>query len=243
MPTVTREGRSDRTYRAVIRTALGLFRALDFRIDLTGAHHIPATGGAVVAANHVSYFDFMLVGYAARPKRLVRFMAKKQVFDHKVAGPLMRGMHHIPVDRSAGASAYAAAVGALRDGELVGVFPEATISKAFTPIPMKSGAARMAIDAQVPLVPVVTWGAHRLWTKGRKPRLQRHVPVTIQVGPPLVPRPDETAVELTARLATTLTEMVDAVQRAYPDRPKQGEEWWLPAPLGGTAPTLADLSR
>src|SRR3954452_7759827 len=205
MPTVTRQGRSDRTYRAVIRTALGLFRALDFRIDLTGAHHIPSTAGAVIAAYHVSYFDFMLVGYAARPHRLVRFMAKKQVFDHRVGGPLMRGMHHIPVDRSAGASAYSAAVDALRAGELVGVFPEATISRAFTPIPMKSGAARMAIDADVPIVPVVTWGAHRLWTKCRKPRLQRHVPVSIHVGEPLTPRPGESAQELTDRLAETLT--------------------------------------
>src|SRR4029079_4545391 len=105
MPTVTRLGRSDRTdrtdrtYRGVIRTALGLFRALDFRIDLTGAHHIPSTGGAVVAANHVSYFDFMLVGYAALPHRLVRFMAKKSAFDNKVTGPLMRTIDHIPRHR------------------------------------------------------------------------------------------------------------------------------------------------
>jgi 1-acyl-sn-glycerol-3-phosphate acyltransferase len=243
MPTVTRSGRSDRTYRAVIRTALGVFRALDFRIDLTGAQHIPSTGGAVIAANHVSYFDFMLVGYAALPDRLVRFMAKKQVFDHRVGGPLMRGMHHIPVDRSAGASAYAVACDALRAGELVGVFPEATISRAFTPIPMKSGAARMAIDAEVPIVPVVTWGAHRLWTKGRKPRLRRHVPVSIHVGEPLLPLPGESAQQLTDRLAATLTRLIDEVQRAYPESPVPGEEWWLPAHLGGTAPTLADLSR
>lgn len=233
---------NDRPYRAVIRTALGLFRSLDFRITLEGAEHIPATGGAVVAANHVSYFDFMLVGYAALPHRLVRFMAKKSVFDNKVSGPLMRGMHHIPVDRKAGASAYAAAVRALRGGELVGVFPEATISRAFTPIPMKSGAARMAIDAGVPIVPVVTWGAHRLWTKGRKPRLQRHVPVTIRVGEPLLPAPGEDAPALTARLAETLTQMIDDVQRDYPEKPTPGQEWWLPAHLGGTAPTLADLS-
>ena len=234
---------NDRPYRAVIRTALGLFRALDFRITLEGAQHIPATGGAVIAANHVSYFDFMLVGYAALPHRLVRFMAKKSVFDHKVSGPLMRGMHHIPVDRKAGASAYAAAVRALHDGELIGVFPEATISQAFTPIPMKSGAARMAIDAGAPIVPVVTWGAHRLWTKGRKPRMQRHVPVTIRVGEPLLPADGEDATALTARLAETLTRMIDEVQRAYPERPTPGQEWWLPAHLGGTAPTLADLSR
>ena len=235
--------RRDRPYRAVIRTALGLFRALDVRISLEGAEHIPSTGGAVIAANHVSYFDFMLVGYAALPHRLVRFMAKKSVFDNRVSGPLMRSMHHIPVDRKAGASAYAAAVSALRDGELVGVFPEATISEAFTPIPMKSGAARMSIDSGAPIVPVVTWGAHRLWTKNRKPRLQRHVPVTIRVGEPLVPRAGEDAVALTARLAETLTQMIDEVQRDYPERPSPGQEWWLPAHLGGTAPTLADLSR
>jgi len=233
----------DRPYRAVIRTALGLFRALDFRITLEGAEHIPPTAGAVVAANHVSYFDFMLVGYAALPHRLVRFMAKKSVFDNKVSGPLMRGMHHIPVDRGAGASAFAAAVRALRDGELVGVFPEATISRAFTPIPMKSGAARMAIDAGVPIVPVVTWGAHRLWTKGRRVRLQRHVPVTIRVGEPMLPAAGEDATALTARLAETLTRMIDEVQRDYPEKPTPGQEWWLPAHLGGTAPTLADLSH
>lgn len=234
---------NDRPYRAVIRTALGLFRALDFRITLDGAEHIPTTGGAVIAANHVSYFDFMLVGYAALPDRLVRFMAKKSVFDSKVSGRLMRSMHHIPVDRRAGASAYAAAVTALRNGELIGVFPEATISRAFTPIPMKSGAARMAIDADVPIVPVVTWGAHRLWTKGRKPRLQRHVPVTIRVGEPILPLAGEDAPALTARLADTLTRMIDEVQRAYPEQPTPGQEWWLPAHLGGTAPTLADLAQ
>jgi 1-acyl-sn-glycerol-3-phosphate acyltransferase len=232
---------NDRPYRAVIRTALSLFRALDFRISLEGAEHIPSSGGAVIAANHVSYFDFMLVGYAALPHRLVRFMAKKSVFDNKVTGPLMRSMHHIPVDRRAGASAYAAAVRSLRNGELVGVFPEATISQAFTPIPMKSGAARMAIDAGAPIVPVVTWGAHRLWTKGRKPRLQRHVPVTIRVGEALLPAANEDAPALTARLAETLTRMIDEVQRAYPEQPTPGQEWWLPAHLGGTAPTLSDL--
>ena len=82
----------------------------------------------------------MFVGLAARDKhRLVRFMAKKSVFDNPVSGPLMRAMHHIPVDRSAGASAYGVAVTALRDGELVGVFPESTISRAFVPRKLKSG--------------------------------------------------------------------------------------------------------
>ena len=68
----------------------------------------------MLASTHVSYLDFIFVGLGAHPKRLVRFMAKKQVFDHPVCGPLMRGMHHIPVDRTAGASAYDAALRACR---------------------------------------------------------------------------------------------------------------------------------
>src|SRR5512142_6583 len=105
----------DYTYRPVIRAALGLFRLLGFRFDLRGVDNIPLEGGAVLASNHVSYFDFMYVGLPAhqRGRRLVRFMAKKAVFDHPVSGPLMRGMHHIPVDRAAGAAAYRHAVEAL----------------------------------------------------------------------------------------------------------------------------------
>jgi 1-acyl-sn-glycerol-3-phosphate acyltransferase len=137
---------TDWVYRLVVRTALGLFRVLGFRFTIEGEEHVPEVGGAVVVSNHVSYFDFMFVGLATRPHhRLVRFMAKKSIFDNPVSGPLMRGMHHIPVDRGAGASAYAAAVEALRAGELVGVFPESTISRSFQLREIKSGAARMAI--------------------------------------------------------------------------------------------------
>jgi 1-acyl-sn-glycerol-3-phosphate acyltransferase len=232
-------------YRPVIRTALGLFRALDFRFDLRGVDNLPAAGGAVVAANHVSYFDFMFVGLAAhhRNRRLVRFMAKQAVFDHPVSGPLMRGMHHIPVDRAAGAAAYRAAVDALRRGELVGVFPESTISRSYVPRPMKSGAARMALEAGVPLVPVVTWGAQRVWTVGRRPRWLRHVPVSIWVDRPLELREGESAAELTERLAARLRELVEEVLRQYPDRPgavrvgPDDGDWWLPAHVGGSAPT------
>ena len=79
---------SDPVYRPVIRTALTLFRVLGFRFDLRGIDNVPATGGAVLASNHVSYFDFMFVGLTAhrRGRRLVRFMAKQAVFDNKVSG-------------------------------------------------------------------------------------------------------------------------------------------------------------
>src|SRR3954471_492559 len=203
----------DVVYPPVIRVALGLFRVLGFRFDLRGIDHIPSTGGAVLASNHVSYFDFMFVGLPPyrRGKRFVRFMAKEAVFRHRLSGPLMRGMHHIPVDRAAGAAAYRHAVSALARGELVGVFPESTISRSFVPRPLKSGAARMAIEAGVPLVPVVVWGGQRVWTTGRRPEWRRCVPVSIWVDAPMTPIPGETAPEQTERLAERLRDLVEAV--------------------------------
>jgi 1-acyl-sn-glycerol-3-phosphate acyltransferase len=234
---------TDWVYRLVVRTALGLFRVLGFRFSIEGVEHVPESGGAVVVSNHVSYFDFMFVGLATRPKhRLVRFMAKKSIFDNPVSGPLMRGMHHIPVDRSAGAAAYGVAVEALQAGELVGVFPESTISRSFQPREFKSGAARMAIEAGVPLLPIVTWGGQRVWTTGRRPRWERNVPVTMRIGDPIPVTADLSAAELTTLLRETFVTMTEQVQRDYP-RPEPGtEDWWQPAYLGGSAPT-PDVAR
>jgi 1-acyl-sn-glycerol-3-phosphate acyltransferase len=230
----------DFVYPPVIRTALALFRVLGFRFDVRGVDNIPLEGGAVLASNHVSYFDFMFVGLPAwrRKKRFVRFMAKHAVFAHPVSGPLMRGMHHIPVDRAAGAASYVHAVESLRAGHLVGVFPESTISRSYVPRPLKSGAARMALEAGVPLIPVVTWGGHRVWTVGRKPHWQRNVAVTVWVDEPMVIAPGETAAEVTERLAVRLRELVDKALSEYPDRPAtDDDDWWLPAHVGGAAPT------
>ena len=69
-------------------------------------------------------------------------MAKDSIFAHRIAGPLMRGMHHIPVDREAGSASFRDGLSALREGEIVGIFPEATISRSFEPKEFKSGAER-----------------------------------------------------------------------------------------------------
>src|SRR3954462_9055177 len=101
---------SELVYPPVILAAKTMFRALDLRLRVEGSHHVPRTGGAVLASNHVSYLDFIFCGYGAHESgRLVRFMAKDSVFRHKVSGPLMRGMKHIPVNRAAGAGSYASA--------------------------------------------------------------------------------------------------------------------------------------
>src|SRR5918998_280121 len=130
----------DLVYPPVIAATLAAFRVLDLRIRLDGAEHVPTEGGAVLASNHISYLDFLFCGLAARPsRRLVRFMAKQEIFAHRVGGPLMRGMRHISVDRSAGMASYKAALEALKRGEVVGVFPEATISTSFTIKEFKTG--------------------------------------------------------------------------------------------------------
>jgi 1-acyl-sn-glycerol-3-phosphate acyltransferase len=226
-------------YPPVVALAKTMFRVLDNKIQIEGAENIPATGGAVLASNHSSYLDFTYCGLGAQPaKRLVRFMAKKQVFDHKISGPLMRGMRHIPVDRKAGTAAFREAIDALKKGEIVGVFPEGTISESFTIKGLKSGAARMAQEAGVPLIPMAVWGPHRLWTKGRKKELtKRHIPVIISIGEPLTMPEGATPEAATALLKERLTALLDGAQRAYPEQPAGPDDrWWLPAHLGGTAP-------
>jgi 1-acyl-sn-glycerol-3-phosphate acyltransferase len=226
-------------YPPVIAFAKTMFRVLDLKIHVDGGEHIPETGGAVLASNHSSYLDFIFCGFGAQPaKRLVRFMAKRSVFDNKISGPLMRGMRHISVDRDNGAASFRQAAAALKGGEVVGVFPEATISESFTVKGLKSGAVRLARTAKVPLIPMVVWGPHRLWTKGHKKELtKRHVPVLIKVGQAIEMPKGISPDALTATLKEKLSGLLDAVQKAYPEKPAGPEDrWWLPAHLGGTAP-------
>ncbi len=236
-------------YPAVIHFALGTFKALGLKLDVRGIEHVPATGGGVVAINHIGYLDFALAGvpFWYGHRRLIRFMAKDQVFRHPVSGPLMRGMKHIPVDRAAGAGAYRAALTALRGGELIGVFPEATISQSYCLKEFKTGAVRMAVSASVPIYPLVLWGSQRVWTKGRQRDLRaaRGTPVTITLGAPLHLPAGTDAVAGSVALAAAMENLLAAAQRDYPTDPA-GASWWLPARAGGGAPTperAAELER
>ena len=233
---------ADLVYPPVIAAARTLFRVLDLKLEVVGAENVPRSGGAVLVSNHVSYLDFIFAGWGALKagNRKTRFMAKDEVFKHRISGPLMRGMRHIPVDRGDGQPAYEAAVAALKAGEIVGVFPEATISRSFTLKKFKTGAARMAADAGVPLLPMAVWGTQRLWTKGRPKTLtRRHTPVTIFIGEPIHLTPEDRPVMVTRRLRAAMTELLDRAQADYPDSPSGPDDtWWKPAHLGGSAPTL-----
>lgn len=229
---------SDYVYPPVIGAVKAAFTALGLRIRVEGGHHVPSAGPAVMASNHVSHLDFIFVGLGARAsKRYVRFMAKESIFAHRIAGPLMRGMHHISVDREAGLQSFRDALSALKQGEVVGLFPEATISRSFEPKEFKTGAERLAKAAKAPLIPVAVWGSQRLWTYDERASLkQRGVPVSIYVGEPIDPtlRGDAASDELRARVI----ELVHRAQEEYPE-PGAGQ-WWQPARLGGSAPEPTD---
>ncbi len=178
----------DLTYRLVIATLRVAFAVLGLRIDVRGKEHIPVRGAAVIAANHNGYLDFAFVGLAATRRRsLVRFMAKEGTFDNPVSGPAMRAMRHIPVAREQGAGAYRRALRLLRGGELVCVFPEGTISRSWMLKDFLPGAVALAIERGVPIVPVVTWGGHRVLTVDLRRPLRRGTAVTIVVGEAIRP--------------------------------------------------------
>jgi 1-acyl-sn-glycerol-3-phosphate acyltransferase len=229
----------DPVYRPIILAARGVIAGLDLRFDIVGVDNVPRSGGAILAINHTSYLDFVLGGIPADRvgHRLVRFMAKDGIFKNPVAGPLMRGMKHIPVDRDAGSAAFRDGVAALKAGELVGVFPEATMSRSFEIKEIKNGAVRMARAANVPLIPMIVFGGQRLLSYGVKD-VTRGRTIGITVGPP-VPMERGADVEVvTEDLKTRLAALLDETIDRYPDKPTGA--WWIPNRLGGSAPTLAE---
>jgi 1-acyl-sn-glycerol-3-phosphate acyltransferase len=162
-------------------------------------------------------------------------MAKREIFDNKFAGPLMRGMHHISVDRANGSASFVAALRALRDGEIIGIFPEGTISVSFEIKELKTGVVRLAQGAGVPVIPTIIWGSQRLWTKKVKRNFaQRGVPISVTFGEPLFFEKDQDIEAGEAQLRSVMVSMLHEMQERYPDS-HLGQRW-APLRLGGTAP-------
>ena len=227
-------------YRVIVEGFKGIFAVLGMKLDIVGEENIPLQGGAVLALNHTSYLDFALGGVPAdrRGRRFVRFMAKDSVFRHPIAGPLMRGMKHIPVDRHDGSVAFETAVAAARAGELIGVFPEATMSRSLEIKELKNGAVRMAREAEVPLIPMIVFGGHRVlsydvrdFTRGRT--------ICMTIGRSISTNDDVD--EMTDALRSTLSELLDETIQRYPD--KQPGAPWIPQRQGGSAPSLEEAAR
>ena len=165
------------------------------RFDIDEVERIPAAGPAILAANHRSYFDPLALGMAlARRGRAVRFLGKREVFDAPVVGSLVRAMGGIRVERSTGSDRpLVEAAAALAAGELVAILPQGTIPRgpAFFDPELKGrwGAARLAAETKVPVVPIGLWGTEKVWPRSeRLPRIWNVTSpptVTIRVGDPV----------------------------------------------------------
>jgi len=164
------------------------------------------------------------------------FMIKAEMADVKAVNYVIKHARLIPVDRRTGHDAFAVAVQRLREGELIGMHPEATISRSYELREFKTGAARMALEARVPIVPLIVWGAHRIWPKDNPKKVFRNkVPITVAAGPALPPHGD--ADQLNVALRQAMNALLYQVQQEYPH--PEGE-YWVPRRLGGTAPSRED---
>lgn len=229
-------------YRQITHIGRGVTIAQGLKMRLSGEENIPDKGGAVIVCNHTGYMDFLFGAFLAyRKRRLVRYLAKASIFKTPVAGQLFRLMGHVPVDRIDGGASIVKGIELAKSGELVGVFAEGTISRSFEIRSMRNGAARIAHGAGVPIIPQVTFGSQRIWTKGQKKHLGRtKTPVLIKALEPYY-----TTGDFDADIAEVRRRMQEALEGLWADYeaefgPMPAGEFWVPARKGGGAPTLEE---
>ncbi|HEY2056417.1 MAG TPA: lysophospholipid acyltransferase family protein [Solirubrobacterales bacterium] len=184
-----------RTYR--IAMAVNLPVARWARLEVSGVETLPASGPLLLVGNHDSHWDPVMIGFAARKRRMIRALAKSQLWDVKGLAPVLNGMGQIPIVRGAGdAQALANAIEALRGGSCIGVFPEGTRSKGRV-MRARSGVGRLALEVPEAHVScVAVSGTTDLTGFPRRPRIK------VRFFDPAggQPRADEEPGDLSARL-------------------------------------------
>lgn len=133
---------------------------------VSGLENLPAEGGAILCANHFSAHDPLYVASCIPLARPVHFLAKKELFEHQPLKAFVTWLGAIPVDRGhADLSAIRAAMKVVRDGEVLGIFPQGTRSPDNSPTPMLNGASMIALRGGVPVIPVYVDGPYRWFRK------------------------------------------------------------------------------
>ena len=191
----------------------------------SGGTNIPAEGGVVIAANHVSHLDpFTFSLFLYDQGRLPRFLAKSELFGIPVARRILTATGQIPVHRLSAdaAQAFAAAVAAVQQGKAVVVYPEGTLTRQPDLWPMvgKTGAARIALASGAPVVPVAQWGANEiLYPYAKRPTLRLRMPVHARAGPPVDlddlrgrPLTPELTREATDRIMAAITSLLEEIR-------------------------------
>jgi 1-acyl-sn-glycerol-3-phosphate acyltransferase len=208
-----------------IKPALTVFT----RRDWSGMAHIPATGGVILVANHLSHADPLTCAhYVYDAGRWPQFLAKASLFKVRVIGPLLRAVKQIPVQRGTvdAVKALDAAVAAVEAGAAVVVYPEGTTTKQPELWPMrgKTGAARLALETGAPVVPLVMWGPQQIFDpRTRRLRLRPRTPVTVVAGPPIdlstwdgVPATSQVLAEMTEAIMLHLRDMLAGIRGGQP---------------------------
>ena len=154
-----------------------------------GLGQVPREGPVLVAANHISYFDPLAHGYfIEKAKRRPRFLAKIELYRNPFLRQVLNGASQIPVERGTGSRApVEAALDALKEGKVVVVYPEATVTKNedFSPMEGKTGIARLALASRVSVLPIAVWGSQRVWQRDGGRSLAFGRPIWVKAGTPL----------------------------------------------------------
>ena len=159
--------------------------------DWRGAEHLPPNGGIVVVTNHVSHVDpLVLAHFLFDNGRLPRYLGKEVLFRVFFVGQVLRGAKQIPVYRETAdaSTAFRSAVAAVRAGECVGIYPEATLTRDPDLWPMvgKTGAARVALETGAPVIPIAQWGPQELLPPyAKRPHLFPRRTMHVWAGPPV----------------------------------------------------------
>jgi 1-acyl-sn-glycerol-3-phosphate acyltransferase len=177
-------------YNVMKYVLLGPLLRLVFRPKVEGLENIPKTGGAILASNHLAVADSFFMPLVV-PRRRVTFPAKLEYFTGKgIKGRFKKwfflGVGQIPIDRSSGSAAQAAldtGIRLLREGHLLGIYPEGTRSPDGRLYKGKTGMARVALQARVPVIPVAMFGTDKANPIGSK--MWRPYPIRVKFGPPL----------------------------------------------------------
>ena len=195
----------------------------------SGSENVPATGGCIVALNHISHVDPLTAAlFLYDHGRIPRYLAKSGLFKNKALGFFLRGAGQIPVERLSknAIGAYDAAVAAVRAGECVVVYPEGTLTRDpdLWPMTGKSGAARIALETGCPVIPVGQWGAHELLPPYTKtPHLFPRKHIRMLAGSPVVlddlvalPRTQQVVNTATDRIMAAIAELVGQLRGEEP---------------------------
>jgi 1-acyl-sn-glycerol-3-phosphate acyltransferase len=225
---------------AVARRRLGFWRRFTVvalkpwlvvlsRRSWTGMEHVPQTGGVILVANHISHADPLVLGhYVYDAGRWPQFLSKASLFKVPVVGTVLHHVRQIPVERGSvdAVRALDAAVAAVKSGAAVIFYPEGTTTREPDLWPMrgKTGAARLATLTGAPVIPIVTWGAERIFDpRTAKLRIRPRMPVAVAAGPPIdlsrwagMPANNTVLHEMTDLIMLRLRDMVAEIRGGTP---------------------------